>query len=73
MKMRKDTNQNNFKYGHFLHSEILALHASNATQSEDMAAEIIKYNSDIFLNIFKKTLITLLKQELFQSNKNILM
>ena len=48
--------------------EMLALDASRATQSDGMPTRIIKNNPIFFVTFFKQTLITLLKQVLFQSN-----
>ena len=48
--------------------KIRALDGSKSTQSDDIPTKIIKNNSDNFLGFFKRILITLLKQVLFQSN-----
>ena len=48
--------------------EILILHVSNATQSEDKATKISKLILTFFLNILMQTLITLLNDGLFQRN-----
>ena len=53
--------------------KIRALDGSKSTQSDDIPTKIIKNNSDNFLGFFKRILITLLKQVLFQSNWNMLM
>ena len=48
--------------------EIRALEASKATQNDAMPTKIIKNNSDIFLEFFKRILTKFLKQVLSPSN-----